>query len=337
MKFAAYALGVAGLCWCAHAQTIWSPRIDRTTASSTLVHYPGQNPSALATQGPMALPAGYFVSGLEFAPDHRLFATVQGPEGSMAQGLYSVNAETGATTQVGPPIGLASNEVITDLAWNPVTHRFIGVATPISGGLTSRLVAFDIHTGAIISSTTLHSNVSVLHVGVTCRPSGEYLLMEIFNSWVSRVVDDEAIWLGNILSFKPVFNQGIGTDFQTGTIWYASFRLINALQGTGQPALRTVDPTSGVDTFIGNLPGGSNALYTDAAVEPAEIHCAADLTHDQLVEDGDFVVFVSQYDALECGTPAMTGGCSGDLNFDGVVDDADFVIFAAAYDALVCP
>lgn len=336
MKFAAYALGAAGLCLCARAQNIWSPRIDRTSGAATLVYFWGPTPTVFQTYSPMPVPANHFVSGLEFTPDHRLFATVQGPEGSMLQGLYSVNLATGATTQVGPPIGLASNEVITDLAWNPVTHRFVGVATPTSGGLTSRLVSFDIHTGAIISSVTLHSNVNVLHVGVTCRPNGEYLLMEVFNSWISHVVGTEAVWLGNVLSFKPVFNQGIGTDFQTGTIWYASFRLINALQGTGQPSLRTVNPTTGVDTFIGDLPGGSNALYTDAAVEPAQIHCPADLTHDELVEDGDFVVFASQYDALECGTPAMTGGCSGDLNFDGVVDDADFVIFAIAYDALVC-
>lgn len=337
MKSLAFAIGAASFCVFASGQQIWSPQINRNTGAATLVSYMGSAPISATTHGTMPVPAGYFVSGLEFAPDGRLFAAVQGPAGSMLQGLYSVDRETGVVTQVGQPVGLAANEVITDLAWNPVTHRLMGMATPVSGGLASRVLSFDIHSGAVASFEPVNSNVSVLHIGLTVRPNGEILFLDVYNDWVSHKVGDDAIWLGNILSFKPAFNQGIGTDFQTGTIWYAAFRAINPLQGTGQPELRTVDPTTGVDTLVGFLPGGSPALYTDAAVMPAQIHCAADLTSDDLVEDADFVSFASQYNALECGTPSMTGGCSGDFNFDGVVDDADFVIFAIAYDALVCP
>ncbi len=283
----------------------------------------------------MTVPTNHFVSGLEFTPDGRLWASVQGPAGSMQQGIYSVNRTTGAATQVGAPIGLDGAEVVTDLCWNPVTHRLTGMATPSSGGLTSRLLNFDIHTGAVASTSTLTSDVNVLHVGVTCRPSGEYLMLDVFNEWVSHKVSDDAIWLGNVLSFTTAYNQGIGTDFGTGTIWYASFRLTNNLQGLGVSELRTINPTTGVDTFVGSLSGNAT-IFTDAAIEQLAVYCPADLNRDNLVEDTDFVTFVTQYDALECGTAGMTGGCSGDFNFDGVVDDSDFVIFAIAYDQLVC-
>ncbi len=318
---------------------IWSPRVSATTAAATLVHFNAFTPATQASNGTITVPTGTFVSGLEFTPDGRLWATVQGSPGSMLQGLYSVNRDTGAAVQVGAPVGLAANETITDLAWNPVTHRLTGMATPSSGGVTSRLLNFDINTGAVASARTMNSTVSVLHVALTCQPDGQYLFVDIFNSWVSHNVDDNVIWLGNLLPFDANYNQGFGTE-QTGPnagrVWYAAWKVINAAQGTGQPALYTVNPANGLVTLIGNLPGGSTTIYTDAAVEPDAIHCAADLVHNNIVDDSDFVEFASQYDAFECGAPAMTGGCSADFNFDGVVDDSDFVTFALAYDALVC-
>lgn len=320
----------------ASAQTIWSPKVDRATTVATLVHFPTSNVNAVSAAGPISVPASHFVSGLDFTPDGRLWATVQGPAGSMQQGLYSVNRITGAATQVGAPVGLAANEVITDLAWNPVTHRLTGMATLLSGGQTSRLLNFNINTGAVASAETLATSTVALHVGLTCQSSGQYLFLEVYNGWVSRDVNDDVIWLGNLLSFKPVYNQGFGTDFSTGTVWYSAYQIVNALQGTGKPTLRTVDPATGIDTLVANLPGGSSTIYTDAAVQPAEIHCAADLNADNVVEDLDFISFASQYNALECGTSGMTGGCSADFNFDGFVDDADFITFAAAYDVFVC-
>lgn len=56
--------------------------------------------------------------------------------------------------------------------------------------------------------------------------------------------------------------------------------------------------------------------------------CQADLDHDSLVDDSDFVAFVYHYDRLE--------SVGGDFNDDGLTDDADFVAFAQAYDALLC-
>ncbi|MBS0189881.1 MAG: hypothetical protein U0573_13125 [Phycisphaerales bacterium] len=65
--------------------------------------------------------------------------------------------------------------------------------------------------------------------------------------------------------------------------------------------------------------------------------CAADLNHDGIVDDSDFVLFADAYNLLDCQDPAMASYCAADLNRDGVVDDADFVMFADAYNALLCP
>lgn len=61
--------------------------------------------------------------------------------------------------------------------------------------------------------------------------------------------------------------------------------------------------------------------------------CWADLTHNEVVDDEDFLPFVASYNEMVC--PAML--CPADLNDDGMVDDADFQLFASAYDALICP
>lgn len=318
------------------AQSFWSPRVDRTNGIATLVRFQVA-PDAMESRGTMPAPAGHFVSGLEFTPDGRLWATVQGPAGSMQQGLYSVNVDTGAITSVGQPTGLASNEQITDLCWNPVTHRLTAVATVANGWYTTRLLGFDIDTGSIASAQTLTSaNVKVLPVAVTCRASGEYLILDMLNSMVARNQENSVDFLENVLSFSAAFNQGLGTHFPTGTIWYSAFRITNTLTSAGVPELRTINPTTGADTFVAVL-GGNISLFTDVAVYHLPKSCPADITNDHTVEDADFVSFASQYDALECGSPEMTGGCSGDFNFDGAVDDADFVLFVIAYDALVCP
>ncbi|MGH7243485.1 MAG: hypothetical protein ACREJD_08730 [Phycisphaerales bacterium] len=65
--------------------------------------------------------------------------------------------------------------------------------------------------------------------------------------------------------------------------------------------------------------------------------CYADLNEDGLVEDADFVLFLAQYNILDCADETMPNFCSADLNFDGFVDDSDFQIFVQAYNDLLCP
>lgn len=57
--------------------------------------------------------------------------------------------------------------------------------------------------------------------------------------------------------------------------------------------------------------------------------CPGDFNGDGQVDDFDFVLFASYYDALV--------DPRGDLNGDGLTEDSDFVIFASGYNELVCP
>jgi len=65
--------------------------------------------------------------------------------------------------------------------------------------------------------------------------------------------------------------------------------------------------------------------------------CLQDLNNDELVDDADFVIFVNQYNILDCADPAIPSGCIADLNLDGFVDDSDFVVFLVGYNILLCP
>ncbi|MBX3380027.1 MAG: alpha amylase C-terminal domain-containing protein [Phycisphaeraceae bacterium] len=66
------------------------------------------------------------------------------------------------------------------------------------------------------------------------------------------------------------------------------------------------------------------------------IACPADFNGDQLVDDADFVVFLTAYNSLDCADPGMASGCPADFNGDNLVDDSDFVLFVAAYNELLC-
>jgi len=78
------------------------------------------------------------------------------------------------------------------------------------------------------------------------------------------------------------------------------------------------------------FPNKVRVLYTGVA-------CPADLNHDAVVDDADFVIFVPAYNLLDCADPAMPPNCPADMNRDGLVNDADFVIFLSQYNELICP
>ncbi len=85
-----------------------------------------------------------------------------------------------------------------------------------------------------------------------------------------------------------------------------------------------------------NSPGHVSAVY-DPWTAQVRLNCRADLNGDGQVDDADFVIFVFEYNVLDCASPEMPYGCQADLNYDGVVDDSDFVMFASAYNDLLCP
>lgn len=83
------------------------------------------------------------------------------------------------------------------------------------------------------------------------------------------------------------------------------------------------------------LAGGDFQL--SAGYWPAFRQCICDLNSDGFVDDADFQIFVSSYNALLCTDPSVPPNCPSDFNRDDLVDDADFQIFVAAYNALLCP
>lgn len=58
--------------------------------------------------------------------------------------------------------------------------------------------------------------------------------------------------------------------------------------------------------------------------------CQADLDADGVVDERDFALFLTTYDAYSCKAAADPNLCPGDFNADDVVDDFDFEFFAGA-------
>ncbi|MGH7242949.1 MAG: hypothetical protein ACREJD_05980 [Phycisphaerales bacterium] len=109
-----------------------------------------------------------------------------------------------------------------------------------------------------------------------------------------------------------------------------------SLTTTGTKAIQYNGAASGASTTNAAnyvITAGAAVVTNNARVSfTVKAACPGDLNSDGFVDDSDFVIFASAYDALICGPV-----CPADLNNDTFVDDADFVIFAGAYDALICP
>ncbi|MBY0112427.1 MAG: hypothetical protein K2Y21_06370 [Phycisphaerales bacterium] len=319
----------------AHGQTLWASRYNGT--QSSIVKFTPTIPVTPTTVGFQTFASTQSrISGLEFTPDGRLWALVQGPLGSSQQGLYSVDRATGAVTQVGVPFGLTAGEILTDLAWNPKTHRLTAILTGTSPSKLVYVVGFNLATGAMATAELFSSQYDSLFVGLTCKPDGTYQFVDIHQDWFAQPIAGNLILdLGTVLGFNANSGQGIGTEFtgaNIGRTWYTAYS-----QTDGTPILfRVNQPTCWLTSF-GALPGGASTTYGDVAAEPLVDTCGADLNKNAQVADDDFVLFAAQYNQLDCSAPAMPGNCSADLNFDAFVDDADFVLFAGAYETLLCP
>ncbi|MFO0860519.1 MAG: S8 family serine peptidase [Phycisphaerales bacterium] len=139
-----------------------------------------------------------------------------------------------------------------------------------------------------------------------------------------RITDPAGnIYLGNVFNTATGFSQTGGAADAINSIEHAAF---NA-PSVGQWRIEV----TGAAVNVGKQGFGLVITGRVATVVP----CPADLTGDQFVDDADFVLFSSAYDAFDCvGQPV---GCPADFNRDGFVDDADFVVFSTAYDLFACP
>lgn len=115
-----------------------------------------------------------------------------------------------------------------------------------------------------------------------------------------------------------------------GTFFYA-----DAFNGPSTVAAGRWANGIGVDATVSNSVN-KGALAIRFAFVPRSF-CPADLNNDGVVDDGDFPLFLSGYNTLDCADGSMVQGCPADINYDRVVDDLDFVVFLAAYNELVCP
>jgi hypothetical protein len=96
--------------------------------------------------------------------------------------------------------------------------------------------------------------------------------------------------------------------------------------------------TLATDRPVFDVPAGYTVNSAQARIvnNMFAIPCPADLYHDTVVDDLDFVEFAAAYNVLDCADVSMTPGCAADLNNDNFVDDADFLIFVVAYNAVLC-
>jgi T5SS/PEP-CTERM-associated repeat protein len=88
------------------------------------------------------------------------------------------------------------------------------------------------------------------------------------------------------------------------------------------------------DWGLGDFDGDAMVGESDLRLVLLWRTCPSDLNSDGIVDDADFTVFVSAYDAVAC--PQRPGMCLADQNVDGYVDDVDFQTFAVAYDRVEC-
>jgi hypothetical protein len=109
----------------------------------------------------------------------------------------------------------------------------------------------------------------------------------------------------------------------------------STISGAATPTLTILNAQpSDVGAYTITLTNSCGTLTSS----PAQLRlCPGDLNSDGMVDDSDFLVFLSSYNILDCADPAMPPLCPGDFNHDSVVDDADFLVFIPAYDTLLCP
>ncbi len=206
--------------------------------------------------------------------------------------LYSVDKETGETTEVGTaePNG---GESWSELAGDPTSGTLYGSAGNASG---STLYTIDEGTGEVdevAPITTDGGDAVPFVIGIAIDGDGQMYGYEIANdTWLEIDKESgEAEVIGPI-GFNANFAQGLDYDLESGTMYMAACRLL-FFSCTGE--LRTVDLETGNTTLIGPL--GENGDELGYLALPS----------------GGFM-FVNP--ELLAGTLAPGGSVTFDVNFD---------------------
>ncbi|MBY0113997.1 MAG: hypothetical protein K2Y21_14365 [Phycisphaerales bacterium] len=211
-------------------------------------------------------------------------------------GSYFVSWGNGASTPV-PDVYFSSTPSINDVG------QVLSNALWNDGGVQT----VGIQIWSLSGATRLYS-FGVLKPGMTV-PSGPLR----FNSFGQVIASDV----------------GTKTGFYTDGKWYDLKTLVKLPPEVSLSLLLDINELGQV--VASGKRGSSSRLFVLTLQAP----CPADFTNDGMVDDADYAIFASAYDAISC--PAPPQECPADLNLDGIVDDADFGLFLLSYEFTVCP
>ncbi len=166
---------------------------------------------------------------------------------STSSDLYSVDPATGVLTSVGP-LGVA----LTALAWDPVLEVMFGGTSNNSSANPKSLVTVDLTTGAATlvgaygSSPTSFADIAIDSLGnmfgwAVNSPPGQRGL------WSINKLTGVATWVGNTSS---ALTGGALAFDSSDVLW-----LFGNQDVGGSGDARTVDPATGLTTFVANLTG----------------------------------------------------------------------------------
>lgn len=259
--------GAASLIASASANAVTIYAMNNLTGGGTgpnaLVSFDSANPAGWAAIGSSGVNGGF--TGLDFAGvGGGLFGYVGFGTG-VTPGLYSMNVNTGAATQVGNLSGIA----LQDLAWNPVTNKMYGVNS-VSNVAT--LYEVNLVTGGVTAVGNFAGLPATnLEVGLACDALGNFYVHDIASDQIFKSAVPNGLVL-NMLYTLPNntnFSQGMTIDWSgNGLGYHASIGNSPAFWSE----LYTFNTNGGAYNLVGNFGTGTGTFPTfeggDLAIAP---------------------------------------------------------------------
>jgi len=287
------------------------------------VSTPGVN--GFTNQGSLSLESGGLlaVTGpVTLAPSGSLSVSLAGTATTQFGRLTATSAITLggplSAAFVSPYVPVLGDSFSPVLRASSFTASFSSVCAqdnPQSLGIAAQVLPIDLSTFALLLNVTdtsgLQPSISQQPQESDARPDGHF----------------QVVALPAAAQFQWRRSGNPLTDGPTG--WGST--IVGAL--TDQLIILNAAPSDAgdydviVSTACSSITSGSAQLHV----------CPADFNNDNLVDDADFLIFVSAYNLLDCADPEMPAGCPADLDRDRLVNDADFQLFLPAYNALLCP
>jgi hypothetical protein len=242
--------------------------------SSRLYTYDSATPGTFAFVGETGLPANTgapFPAGLEFDPGGTLYAATA----QATNFLTTVSTVNGAATSPRGS-GLLAGQTLTDLSWDPVGNRMLGLGSSGVAGTNPNLYSIALATGVATNLGAITPGgaftMDGLDVSMGVRADGQIFIHGVVSDrWYSVNPNTLVATQLGLEGFDSNFGQGGTFDLGTGTLYHAAF---NGTAFLGQ--LYTVNQITGVGTLVGTLGTnvGNPVQVTDIAIripEPASL------------------------------------------------------------------